>query len=243
MSEPSSRRAQVEEKYASLRGHFPKVPAVTAAELHTLMSSPDAANVLLVDTRTEAEIEVSRIPGSISKAEFEQHKEESAGKTIIAYCTVGFRSGQYLKPLHEAGFDTKNLAGSILAWTHEQYPLVTGPGQGIPTKKVHTFSKGWSLQEEGYEPVFFDQPRTYLEMLSASPTSDENLLVWTATVFGPDETAWEGGIFSLRITFAEAYPDKPPRVRFLSEMYHPNVYSDGTICLDIIQDQWSPCHN
>ncbi len=115
-----------------------------------------------------------------------------------------------------------------------------------------------------------------------------------------------GGIFSLRITFGENYPDKPPRVRFTSEMFHPNgkaragstqeqpqntaelqagvrgqeqhllgsvraecrearagaygeqdlspvcaslipslcaVYQDGTICMDLLQDQWSPCHN
>lgn len=43
-------------------------------------------------------------------------------------------------------------------------------------------------------------------------------------VFGPDDTPWEGGIFSLRITFTEHYPEKPPRVRFTSEMFHPNVY-------------------
>ncbi|BDA45069.1 Ubiquitin-conjugating enzyme E2 2 [Coccomyxa sp. Obi] len=81
------------------------------------------------------------------------------------------------------------------------------------------------------------------EGCSASPTSEENLFVWTATVFGPDETIWEGGIFCLRITFNENYPEKPPRIRFTTDMFHPNVYSDGTICLDIIQDQWSPCHN
>lgn len=81
------------------------------------------------------------------------------------------------------------------------------------------------------------------EGCSASPCSDENLFVWGATIFGPDETPWEGGIFSLRITFGEQYPEKPPRVRFTSEMFHPNVYSDGTLCMDIIQDQWSPCHN
>ena len=42
----------------------------------------------------------------------------------------------------------------------------------------------------------------------------------------------------LRMTFGEQYP-KPPRVRFTSEVFHPNVYSDGTLCMDIIQDQWS----
>ncbi|KAK9811384.1 hypothetical protein WJX72_002972 [[Myrmecia] bisecta] len=81
------------------------------------------------------------------------------------------------------------------------------------------------------------------EGCSASPTSEENLMVWTATIFGPDDSPWEGGIFSLRIIFSENYPDKPPKVRFTSEMFHPNVYSDGTLCMDIIQDQWSPCHN
>jgi ubiquitin-protein ligase len=58
-----------------------------------------------------------------------------------------------------------------------------------------------------------------------------------ASIFGPDETAWEGGVFALRINFSERYPEKPPRVRFVSDVFHPNVYPDGSICLDIIQDQ------
>lgn len=70
---------------------------------------------------------------------------------------------------------------------------------------------------------------------SASPASDENLFVWNATIFGPDDTPWEGGIFHLKITFSESYPGKPPRVRFTSELFHPNVFKDGNICLDIIQ--------
>lgn len=80
------------------------------------------------------------------------------------------------------------------------------------------------------------------EGCSASPLNEENLFVWGATIFGPSETAWEGGIYSLRLTFTEAYPEKPPRVRFTSEMFHPNVYTDGTLCLDIIQDKWSPIY-
>lgn len=42
--------------------------------------------------------------------------------------------------------------------------------------------------------------------------------------------------------FSEAYPSKPPKVRFLSKMFHPNIYKDGSICLDIIQDKWSPVY-
>lgn len=81
------------------------------------------------------------------------------------------------------------------------------------------------------------------EGCSASPHSEENLFVWSATIFGPDETPWEGGIFGLRLIFGENYPAKPPRVRFTSDVFHPNVYHDGTLCMDIIQDAWSPCHN
>mmetsp|Transcript_32843 Transcript_32843/g.53289 ORF Transcript_32843/g.53289 Transcript_32843/m.53289 type:complete len:156 (+) Transcript_32843:126-593(+) len=80
------------------------------------------------------------------------------------------------------------------------------------------------------------------EGCSASPISDENLLVWGATIFGPDESPWEGGVYSLRLTFGESYPDRPPKVRFTSEMFHPNVYNDGTLCLDIIQDAWVPTY-
>ncbi|KAF6157961.1 hypothetical protein GIB67_015277 [Kingdonia uniflora] len=60
------------------------------------------------------------------------------------------------------------------------------------------------------------------EGCSASPNSDENLFVWSATIFGPDETPWEGGVFGLRLTFGDNYPEKPPRVRFTSEIFHPN---------------------
>lgn len=81
------------------------------------------------------------------------------------------------------------------------------------------------------------------EGCSASPCSDENLFIWNASIFGPDDTPWEGGIFSLRLTFTDRYPEKPPKVRFVSEVFHPNVYSDGSICLDTLQDAWKPIHN
>eukprot|EP01138_Halocafeteria_seosinensis_P016463 gb/GECG01016794.1/.p1 GENE.gb/GECG01016794.1/~~gb/GECG01016794.1/.p1 ORF type:complete len:200 (+),score=29.54 gb/GECG01016794.1/:1-600(+) len=78
--------------------------------------------------------------------------------------------------------------------------------------------------------------------VSASPASEENLFLWNATIIGPDETPWEGGMFSLRMQFPDQYPVKPPRVRFTCEMFHPNVYPDGTLCLDIIQDEWKPVY-
>ena len=51
------------------------------------------------------------------------------------------------------------------------------------------------------------------------------------------------GTFKLVIEFSEEYPNKPPTVRFLSKMFHPNVYADGSICLDILQNRWSPTYD
>ena len=74
---------------------------------------------------------------------------------------------------------------------------------------------------------------------SAGPDGD-NIYSWTATIMGPTETVYEGGLFYLNIEFPQNYPYKPPKVRFITKIYHPNINSSGGICLDILKDQWSP---
>jgi ubiquitin-conjugating enzyme E2 A len=82
--------------------------------------------------------------------------------------------------------------------------------------------------------------------ISAAPTDD--LMVWQAVIFGPEDTPWEGGTFKLVLEFTEEFPNKSPLVKFTTKMFHPNskvqsVYNDGTICLDILQNQWSPIYD
>jgi len=78
--------------------------------------------------------------------------------------------------------------------------------------------------------------------ISAAPTKDD-IMKWTAVMFGPVDTPWEGGTFQLEVTFSEEFPTKPPVVQFLTKMFHPNIYPDGKICLDILQNQWSPIYD
>uniref|UniRef100_A0A5S6QQH1 E2 ubiquitin-conjugating enzyme n=1 Tax=Trichuris muris TaxID=70415 RepID=A0A5S6QQH1_TRIMR len=78
--------------------------------------------------------------------------------------------------------------------------------------------------------------------ISGAPTED-NILVWHALIFGPQDTPFEDGTFKVVLEFSEEYPNKPPIVRFKSRMFHPNVYADGSICLDILQNRWSPTYD
>mmetsp|Transcript_740 Transcript_740/g.1660 ORF Transcript_740/g.1660 Transcript_740/m.1660 type:complete len:211 (-) Transcript_740:245-877(-) len=72
---------------------------------------------------------------------------------------------------------------------------------------------------------------------------ESDILKWNAVIFGPDDTPWEGGTFKLTLEFTEDYPNKPPKVVFVTKMFHPNIYANGQICLDILQNQWSPIYD
>uniref|UniRef100_A0A6I8P0G3 E2 ubiquitin-conjugating enzyme n=1 Tax=Ornithorhynchus anatinus TaxID=9258 RepID=A0A6I8P0G3_ORNAN len=82
--------------------------------------------------------------------------------------------------------------------------------------------------------------------VSGAP-SENNIMVWNAVIFGfsfgLNFAFFTAGTFKLTIEFTEEYPNKPPTVRFVSKMFHPNVYADGSICLDILQNRWSPTYD
>src|SRR6056300_517607 len=75
---------------------------------------------------------------------------------------------------------------------------------------------------------------------SAGPRSDDDIFHWDATIIGPSESPYQGGLFFVAIHFPPDYPFKPPKVNFKTKVYHPNVNSQGSICLDILKEQWSP---
>lgn len=79
--------------------------------------------------------------------------------------------------------------------------------------------------------------------ISAFPSSDADLLHWTATIAGPDDTPYQGMTFRLSFEFPPNYPYKAPTVLFKTPIYHPNIDFSGRICLDILKEKWSAIYN
>lgn len=63
---------------------------------------------------------------------------------------------------------------------------------------------------------------------------DSNLYKWHVGIFGPPDTLYEGGYFKADMEFPTTYPFSPPKVRFLTKMWHPNIYESGEVCISIL---------
>lgn len=71
-------------------------------------------------------------------------------------------------------------------------------------------------------------------------TVNDDLFHWRASITGPEDTPYFGGIFSLDIHFPTDYPFKAPKMNFITKIYHPNINAAGSICVDILRENWSP---
>ena len=85
-----------------------------------------------------------------------------------------------------------------------------------------------------------DLTKNPLPNCSATLIDDGDMFHWKGKIMGPIDSPYEGGTFFLNIHFPNDYPFKPPKITFTTKIYHPNINSNGAICLDILKDQWSP---
>ncbi|XP_069471946.1 ubiquitin-conjugating enzyme E2 G2 isoform X1 [Ambystoma mexicanum] len=85
------------------------------------------------------------------------------------------------------------------------------------------------------------------------PINEENFFEWEALIMGPEDTCFECGVFPAILSFPLDYPLSPPKMRFTCEMFHPNIYPDGRVCISILHapgddpmgyessaERWSP---
>lgn len=149
-SETAAHRAQIQSMYESYRAEaFAGVADITVAEFLAKMASE---SVVLIDCREPAEMNISQIPGALTRAAFEADPESFRQQTIITYCTIGYRSGEYARDLQAQGFSVVNLIGGVLMWAHEGQ-LFENPEGGM-TKRVHVYGEQWDLLPPEYESVY-----------------------------------------------------------------------------------------
>ncbi|KPM34297.1 hypothetical protein AK830_g12272, partial [Neonectria ditissima] len=88
---------------------------------------------------------------------------------------------------------------------------------------------------------------------TAGPVSEDDLLHWECLIQGPEGTPFEGGVFPAELKFPKDYPLAPPSMKFLADVWHPNVYPSGLVCISILHppgddpnhyehasERWSP---
>ncbi|CAE6534761.1 unnamed protein product [Rhizoctonia solani] len=101
--------------------------------------------------------------------------------------------------------------------------------------------------------------RRQLQELQKHPVEglvdDSNMMEWEVMIIGPPDTLYEGGVYKARLKFPEDFPLSPPEMRFITPMWHPNIYPDGKVCISILHppgedqygfelasERWMPVH-
>lgn len=130
---------------------FPSIAHIKAADLEQRLASSDSG-LLILDTRPAAEYNVSHINGAvqvepdISAKDFKtRFGNKAKDKTVIVYCSVGWRSTIAANALSDAigaagGREVLNLQGGLFGWHNQERPLVNAEGA---TPLIHPYDEKW----------------------------------------------------------------------------------------------------
>jgi sodium/bile acid cotransporter 7 len=144
------KREVVDDMYRTYKTEeFPDVRDISPEEL---MSSVASGNVVIVDARQSEEMEVSMLPGAIARQEFLENLDDYRGETIVAYCTISYRSGLFAREMRARGVEVLNLEGGILAWTLAGGKVYDKDGE---SSRIHVHGDKWNYAPDGYEAVTF----------------------------------------------------------------------------------------
>jgi len=63
---------------------------------------------------------------------------------------------------------------------------------------------------------------------------EQDMFKWRVCFEGPADSLYEGGLFTAVLDFPQDFPNSPPKMTFETQMFHPNIYSDGKVCISIL---------
>jgi len=70
---------------------------------------------------------------------------------------------------------------------------------------------------------------------------NDDVYTWKGYLFGPNDSPFKEGVFEIRLNLPKNYPMSPPKITFITKIFHPNINFDtGEVCLDILKEQWTP---
>jgi sodium/bile acid cotransporter 7 len=133
------RHSAVLAMYAEYRQDFLEVPDMAAAEAMRLQGE---GKLQFIDVREPEEIQTATLPGAIDKETFLRNKTAFGTKTLVAFCTIGYRSGVFAQEMAKTGLMVTNLAGGILAWVSEGGKVYDRKGE---TRNLHVYGPKWDL--------------------------------------------------------------------------------------------------
>jgi len=81
------------------------------------------------------------------------------------------------------------------------------------------------------------------EGISVGLVDDDDMYKWEIMIIGPDGTLFEGGFFKAIMEFPKDFPNMPPKMTFVTKMWHPNIYPDGRVCISILHPPGEDAHN
>ena len=140
-------KQRIEELVKQFYAEFEDIPWLSPREFLTQRQSK---TWVILDVRPQVERDISMIPEALTLEQFERKAYQD--NHVLVYCTVGYRSGLYVRELQEEGIKAFNLWGGVLAWALEGEAFVTPNGQ--KTSKVHVYGRKWNVLPKGYEAIW-----------------------------------------------------------------------------------------
>ncbi|KRY51398.1 putative ubiquitin-conjugating enzyme E2 21 [Trichinella britovi] len=192
-------------------------------EFKDVTSSPDLRKIAEsfgLDLYTVSDIYRSRRQLTDFVSHVDTSSSCSSRKSMKKVSNSALNSAIYMWFLQKRALD-QPISGPVLLSTSDYPKIRLFEG---PPKNECSDNRNSTLEQSGIRVSFANDSHHILR----------------GEIRGPPDSPYEGGVYELDIQIPETYPFTPPKVKFLTRIWHPNISSaTGAICLDVLKDQWA----